>query len=177
MSDWSPDDDARLIEMLAAGLSATQIGAALGRSRSAVIGRTHRLEHAGKTLIRVRGPLKPSGSRKYTARTIANRLPQPVVTPQKRATTGILSPAKVRAAPVLVVPPPPPPSTDNAVDILEVTGCRFPVSNDAPHRFCNHAKRHEDSYCEYHKARAYSAPVAARRTQRPVIAANSLRAG
>ena len=175
LSPWTAQEDAQLVDMLAKGLSATQIGIVLHRSRNAVIGRTHRLERAGKVLTRLRGPLKPPGARKYAPRTMRNLLPQPAAKPQGQAVRSILSPAEVRAAPV--VKEPPPLVATNPVSILRVTGCRYAVTDDKPHRFCNGPMKEGSSYCEHHHYRCYDGlPRAGKRT-RPAVPSFAMRAG
>ena len=43
MKRWTPEDDRRLREIIAGGLSAREIGSLMGRSRNSVIGRCHRI--------------------------------------------------------------------------------------------------------------------------------------
>jgi GcrA cell cycle regulator len=172
---WTAEEDAQLVDMLAKGLSATQIGIALHRSRNAVIGRTHRLEHAGAVLTRSRGPLKPPGTRKYTPRTMRNPLPQPAAKPQGQAVKSILSLAEVRAAPV--VKEPPPLATTKPVSILRVTGCRFAATDDKPHKFCNAPMKEGSSYCEHHHARCYDGLPHTRKRTRHVVPSFAMRAG
>ena len=173
-SFWTAEEDAQLVDMLARGLSATQIGIALHRSRNAVIGRVHRLEHAGAVLTRSRGPLKPPGGRKYAARTMRNLLPQPVAKPQRQAVKSILSLAEVKAAPVIKEPPPLPDT--KPASILRVTGCRFAVTTDKPHKFCNAPMKEGSSYCEHHHAKCYDGlPRAGKRT-RPAVPSFAMRA-
>jgi GcrA cell cycle regulator len=172
---WTTEEDAQLTDMLAKGLSATQIGMALHRSRNAVIGRTHRLEHAGKVLTRSRGPLKPPGTRKYAARTMRNPLPQPAAKPQGQAVKSILSLAEVKAAPVVKEPPPPPDT--KPVSILRVTGCRYAVTDDKPHRFCNAPLKEGSSYCEHHHYRCYDGLPHTRKRTRHVVPSFAMRAG
>ncbi len=173
---WTAEEDAQLVDMLARRLSATQIGIALHRSRNAVIGRVHRLEHAGAVLTRSRGPLKPPGTRKYTPRTMRNPLPQPAAKPQGQAVKSILSLAEVRAAPVVKEPPPPPDT--KPVSILRVTGCRFAVTDDKPHRFCNAPMKEGSSYCEHHHHRCYDGlPRAGKHRKWRAVPSFAMRAG
>jgi hypothetical protein len=172
---WTAEEDAQLVDMLSRGLSATQIGIALHRSRNAVIGRVHRLEHAGKVLTRSRGPLKPPGTRKYAPRTLRNPLPQPAAKPQGQAVGSILSLAEVRAAPVVKEPPPPPDT--KPVSILRVTGCRFAVTAEKPHKFCNGPLKDGSSYCEHHHAKCYDGLPRARKQTRPAVPSFAMRAG
>ncbi len=172
---WTADEDARLADMLARGLSATQVGIALHRSRNAVIGRVHRLEHAGVTLTRSRGPLKPPGTRKYTPRTVRNPRPQPIAKPQGQAVKSILSLAEVSAAPVIKEPPPPP--NTKPVSILKVTGCRYALTDDKPHRFCNAPMKKGSSYCEHHHARCCDGMPRAGKRTRPTVPSFATRAG
>lgn len=56
--DWTPEENARLVELAGEGLSAVMIGEAMGRSKSAVLGR----------LFRLGVPLQSSGAMKRAAR-------------------------------------------------------------------------------------------------------------
>ena len=87
--------------------------------------------------------------------------------PQGQAAKSILSLAEVRAAPVVKEPPPPPDT--KPVSILRVTGCRYAVTDDKPHQFCNAPMKDGSSYCEHHHAKCYDGlPRAGKRTRRDV---------
>jgi GcrA cell cycle regulator len=46
--DWPPEDIARLRELWATGMSTAKIGQAMGRTKSAVVGKAHRLDLPGR---------------------------------------------------------------------------------------------------------------------------------
>lgn len=125
--DWTQDRVAEALRLSGEGKSATEIAAVFGITRNAVIGKLHRLRATAKT--------EPS---------------KPKLSPKKR-TPGMLLPVS-RAVPKRDLGPPP--SLGNLAGILDVTGCRFPVREDADfiggQAFCNCAQREGSSYCEYH---------------------------
>lgn len=49
---WTPDEDATLLRMWGAGHSAVEIGEAIGRTRTTVCSRMHRLRQNGVAIIR-----------------------------------------------------------------------------------------------------------------------------
>ena len=161
--EWTDAQIDKLVALVLGGKhSFSQIGAALGCGKNGAIGKWHRVRDkrdlAKLVAVKPRVGI-PTGSRK------AGR-----VKPSKPAVAAngaILLPVK--------------PSTPAAVHgdvchILDVTGCRWPVTPDdcarADHRFCN-AKQHPgSSYCEAHahlNVASYSSELI-RRTVRSTLA-------
>lgn len=125
---WTPEEDDQLRELHARSLTTREIGMELHCSRNAVIGRLHRL-----------GIMKP----RLVA--VPKREKQP---PKPKAVSE-------GAGFILKPKPVPEPSAGDGVGILEVTGCRWPISDDKAnrheHRFCNHLVEGDGSYCAHHK--------------------------
>jgi hypothetical protein len=138
---WKPDDVQRMMTMLANGASMREVGEVLGRTRNAVIGACQRERikqgHVPQPLKRVLG-----GAAKPV---------RPV--PSTPSGVGAILPAIA-----------PPPRTGPAVGLLDVTGCKWPVAEDASliggHAFCNHPKGDNQPYCPYH-VQASIAPYSA----------------
>lgn len=148
MGFWTPEQDNILREMAAAGKSASQIGAMVGKSRNAVCGRAHRI---GANLAGFSG-LRYTHSRrgkrqKLTA--MVFKLPKdrkaPPVTPAFRAQERVTDPLNLT--------------------ILEVRDglCRYPVTRDRPFLFCGHATNGDQSYCGYHHAICHQPRIDKRR--------------
>lgn len=166
---WTPEEVERLKGLLKAGLSAAQIAMQMpGRKRNAIIGKVSRMKQAGVGVG------------------FARSAPSAISTVRKRRLTPSLPPVeKAPAAPGLAkVPAPklPAPTASAAADIparvgrpkrvpkpyvpgvpasiIDVTGCRFAVSEDASvigrHLFCNAATEGGERYCGHHAARVVS---------------------
>jgi hypothetical protein len=71
------------------------------------------------------------------------------------------------------------PSTENAVSIYEVTGCKWAVTPDDVHRsdhlFCNHVFEGKGPYCAFHAEMNRAKPVAKVHVKRFVIPTSLLR--
>lgn len=116
----------------AEGKSSGFIAREIGATRNAVIGKWIR--------IRAReGYIPKPKLRNMDA-------PKPKARPRLAASAGILLPA--------VAPPPRGP----AVGILDVTGCKWAIGEDASlpggHAFCNHTLKDGSPYCAYHTKQA-----------------------
>jgi GcrA cell cycle regulator len=127
---WQPPDDATLAELWASGLSATKIGAAMGRTKSGIIGRSHRLG------------LPPRGSPLFNGATCGNR-PKPPRPGQRR-----------KPKPPAVVPP-----VARVAVIPAPTACQWPEGDGPNIRFeCRDPTVPGRPYCAAHCARAYLPP-------------------
>jgi GcrA cell cycle regulator len=129
---WTPDMIDLLRTLWANGRTCSQIGAAMGITRNAVIGKVHRLRIAARVKPHkpyVRAPRKPS---------------------MPKAAGVMLTPVK----PVLEAP------TGPGVSILDVVGCKFPIGSDATvpgtHLFCNHETTEASPWCSYHHDRVHA---------------------
>jgi GcrA cell cycle regulator len=123
---WPQERTRRLVALVAQGYSARQVGAALGVTRNAAIGKIHRM---GLQLLTVR---KPAAVRKPRKRWIKMTRP--------------------RALP----PPPAPEvaPANGPIGIMELTAftCRWPFGERAPFRFCGTTKPAGGPYCREHTA-------------------------
>lgn len=158
---WTPERDAVLRKMVAEGHSGTKIGAHMGVSRNAVIGRVHRL---GLRLGLNKGKRRPT-----TMRPTSKTLPKPknfVRSPAKRDVAldeaaalrrlafqmeAALPPVIEEAAPVPLMVP---------LVELENSACHWPYGDPKREDFgyCGHPKA-RGSYCEYHAGKLFAKPV------------------
>jgi len=180
---WSADADERLRTLWDSGMPVAAIGAALGVTKNAAVGRAHRLGLPARQspILRAGAPAQPRGNAAAFAAgqrprapkrvrplgvrqappELALRAPAPMPAPFRA-----LPPAHVPAAPPEPVQPPPP-----AVVFLprQVSGgCRWPMWGNwknptrdprfgMEHRFCEAALGNAGArYCPAHAARAYA---------------------
>jgi len=140
---WTPDEISRLFDLIKEGKSFSQVAPEIGRSRSSCIGIYHR------ELVR-RGHVPTPRPRSPRADTVEKRAYTPTIPkPQvPRAGVGFLLPTVAA----------PPPRTGPAVGILDITGCKWAVAEDASlaggHAFCNAPRDGKSSYCSHHHAKA-----------------------
>ena len=125
---WSEADMALLTDLwnntpLTAREIAKRIG--YGLSRSAIIGRAHRLK------LKARAPGKLNG------------LPSP-----KKASPAAKT--RTRHSSFGSHPKPPGRASKRGVSVFEVTGCRYPIGYDKHHLFCDKPQAANKSYCEQH---------------------------
>jgi GcrA cell cycle regulator len=140
-------DDPATIERLVvmwetAGISAAEIGKILGVSKSAIIGKAHRLGLVDRAPPR-------------TARLLKNtsNIEQPPEMPQMRTNKRPL------AFPVPPPPPPPPPEPEyGTLRLLELRhrSCRWPEGEGPIFVFCGREQAPNSSYCEEHTRRSMS---------------------
>jgi hypothetical protein len=129
---WTSEQDARLVELWNAGKSAEEVALAIeGKTRNAVVGRVSRLRRAGQILAKRDSKHKNAAHR----RPRKPRAPKP-----QRAPKIVLKP---------IVD-----TLEGSVVLLDVTGCKWPVTSSSPHRFCNRDRLGNEPYCEGHLARA-----------------------
>jgi GcrA cell cycle regulator len=122
---WPQERIAKLRVLVAQGYSARQIGAALGVTRSAALGKIHRM---GLQLLTVRKPAAIKKPRKRIKMILPRPLPSPVV-PEVAPANG-------------------------PIGIMELTAftCRWPFGERAPFRFCGTTKPATVPYCREHTA-------------------------
>lgn len=169
---WTEGRIAMMLKLLAEGHSAESTGNYIGCSRNAVIGKVHRLEReTGQQFARkrmashsVRKPVIAPGTRVKAA------FPMKAVRPAPKPRRGVEEldePAVPLPAPVLKM--------GHACGILELTGCKFAVGEDASvvgrHLFCN-AEKHDERYCAFHAAEA-AAPYSAKLIKKTILQAAS----
>lgn len=176
MKMWPEDRSERLVALWNEGKSASMIAAELGVSRNAVAGRIHRLRRRGAKIKE--HEYKPEGfltvlegGKDKTSRQIGSELGISANAVRQRAhrlrRKGI--PLEHRPIPKLrfgdtfYFPKPKPlpvprfvDTLEGSVEIMELTGCKWPVTaaGVSPHRFCNKEQLGGSSYCEHHKARS-----------------------
>ena len=157
---WTEEDIAQVFAMVGAGTSMAVIAKHFGCTRCAVIGlyRRERIK---------RGTLPPVMPRKRILIPETRRDPNPYRDTVDKGGGGRVMPMPTLPEEGLgfVLPPmdpapepAPAPVTGAPVGILDVTGCRWPVGEDAAvpgrHTFCNGPQRDGSSYCaEHSKAR------------------------
>lgn len=146
---WTQELIDRMLAMRAEGKSAAQIGAALGCSRSAIIGKIHRIQqkHGLRKPDRTRAERRAAPSARFTGR------PQlPVVGQAITVAACDLHSREAPITPILTLV-----EAGVPCGILDVTGCRWPVGEDASvrgrHLFCNRERDGEGSYCAMHHPR------------------------
>jgi len=157
---WTEEAIGQVFTMAGKGTSMGDIAQHLGCSRSAVIGlyRRERIK---------RGTLPPVMPRKRILVPETRRDPNPYRDTVDKGGGGRLMPMPTLPTEGIgfVLPPmdrapqpAPEPRAWPAIGILDVTGCRWPVGEDAAvpgrHTFCNGPQRDGSSYCaEHSKAR------------------------
>jgi hypothetical protein len=142
---WTEKDDDTLSDLYAKGLTSSQIGARMGRSRNSIIGRVHRLG-----LQKTRGITQPKLAHKVTKPVkhiklapVAKSLtpayfyvPKPVSPECPKQTVGIYSYPK------------PPHFKGVSLIALEPDECRYPYENtDGVIEFCGQRRKPDSSYC------------------------------
>jgi GcrA cell cycle regulator len=139
-SIWDdPANIERLVTMWeTAGISAAQIGKILGVSKSAIIGKAHRLGLVDRAQPRAARLLK-----------IAQNNEQVSSQPNKRP----LPPPKPYQAPT---PPPAPAYGTLKVLDLRHNSCRWPEGDGPIFVFCGRPRHHESSYCAEHHALSHA---------------------
>jgi hypothetical protein len=127
---WSEADIAMLTELWnGTSLTAREIALKMGHglSRSAIIGRAHRLN------------LKPRAAGKL------NGLPRP-------AKASPAAKTRTRHSSFGSHPKPPGRRSKGGVSILEVVGCRYPIGHrEGVHVFCDATQAANKSYCDEHQ--------------------------
>lgn len=158
---WDEARVERLRALAAAGLSASEMAAELGRvSRNAVIGAAHRND------IPIGGgrprstPRKPNAPRALIRRPPKLRL-APVVAAPKPVTHAALVPSAVRKAAMVRAMPAEPKSRNLRVDQISDVTCKWAHADATPWDFCGHRSFAGSSYCEHHWRRTLGRQPAA----------------
>lgn len=160
---WPTERVEQLKKLWHEGLSAGVIAQRWGISRSAVIGKVHRLGLPGRATSK--------------AKRMSKKLHLPIRPPRLVTQNPTVSDsikqlrrlsAEMREVPTMPLPVPPEAfegrEASRGVALLELdpNGCRWPVnessSRDDPHLFCNAERMEGKSYCEAHFCRAYVKP-------------------
>ncbi len=134
-ANWSDDRVEQLKTLWLNGLSASQVAAALGGiTRSAVIGKIHRLGFADR------------GTASHSA---ASRVPRAPRLPRSKPVAVVL--------PVDIDPLPLADGSFATMRTIEKPMCRWPVGDPttADFHFCGRPHKEGSPYCEVHAARAH----------------------
>lgn len=152
---WTEEMVEKMIKLRDEGLSSSQIGAQLGVSRNAVIGKVHRLG-----LHVPRAEQRPGSMARPTSNDHRNRNRKLVLTPPKIIQMRRLA-EKMRAADPAAFLPTVPPSEPGVpgVSILDLTPkhCRWPLGDprDPDFRYCGDDHVSGRPYCIKHCCEAY----------------------
>ena len=168
MTAWTEEEDRDIARMIAEGRSASMIGAAIGRSRNSVIGRSHRLKLTFRGAVAV-GSQQNRGAASATPRA-ASRSRSP-----KLAAPPATAPIAVRT-PMFAVDTGPPaassplPGKRKSILDLEPHECKWP-SGDGPGDpyfgfYCRSMREADRPYCGAHCREAYSGVVYGRLSRR-----------
>lgn len=166
---WPEDRETDLKERWAAGQTATQISAALGVSRNAILGKAHRM----KLQMRASGgngqrAPKPRSRNLEEDRARSRRYYHEITKLKTKAKVAVKqnirgSFYRNRGEPTTAsMPPEPIPAPDmRMVSLMELTSsiCPFPLGDPKKPGFgyCGAGKALERPYCPYHQAIAYHA--------------------
>ena len=140
--NWTPQIIDEMQRLLNAGLSTSQVAAALGTTKNAIIGKSRR--------ERVKLGLITETPRKPRVRTRRDRM--------------LTLPSRAASVSAYITPPAPMPDEGQLASIVDVTGCRWEVTGSvepSEYRFCNHEQSGTSAYCEYHR-RESIAPYSAK---------------
>ena len=146
MAAWTQTEDETLTSLWVKGLSSSQISDELGRrSRSAVIGRAHRIglpTHDDAPQFQSgKAKRRDKQRQEFSVRTI------------RRSAGGTCSkqslPKSPRKMPAPILAPD---SHPVAIEQLDRGMCKWPVTAAAPHKFCGAPA--DGSYCAFHADRA-----------------------
>ena len=132
---WTPHLERRVVEMWGMNASYTEIGDALGMTRSAIAGKLKRLRANGL----VKG--RQHNSVRNTQNAIRRKADLPPKFRQEFQTITIASP----------VPTEPSPVTEGSKDLVDLKPfeCRYPFGN-GPYRFCAKPTLIGSAWCAYH---------------------------
>jgi GcrA cell cycle regulator len=160
---WNDFDTAELKRMWEVeGKTASQIGAVLGRTRNAIIGKSHRENLVTRMTPERAGGPKPRPRKPRPSRAKSPRLRSPRPQPRFKV---IESPRRPRST------MPAHPTIGKPLMALEDNDCRWPYSDpDKPNfHFCGLRTHPGSSYCEAHTANAYT-PIAEYRAMKRAVA-------
>jgi hypothetical protein len=148
---WTPEKIEQMFAYSGQGYSASQIAGFMGTTRNAIIGKIQREKiKRGHVPAPRRMILDGMGARRPDRDTVQKRQ-------YTRATPSLPAEGAGFIMPALAAPEP---QAGPAVGLLDVTGCKWPIAEDASliggKAFCNHAKKDGKSYCAYHAQLAKS---------------------
>lgn len=134
---WSMQQIDTLRRMWVEGASFSKIGIAVGKSKNAVAGKSHRLGLLKRGVEHLRRKAAENARERWGDRS----------KPKNKSFSFKRTSSKERKPPMFlrVVSVP----GSRPVSLVERTGCCYPTSSDKPHLFCNQPKDRGD-YCEFH---------------------------
>lgn len=155
--DWTEDKIEEMIALLAAGKSASYVGALFGCSRNAIIGK-HQRERVKRGFIPARRSerilehiaTEETVSPELKRNSTPKRIYRPTKATPEVSTVGLgfLLPAMEK--------PSSKPAKAPRVGILDVTGCRWAIDEDSKvigsKVFCNAPQCDGSAYCDAHRA-------------------------
>ena len=139
---WTARTEALAAQMWKDGHSAKEIVPFVGKSRSAVIGKLHRmgLQHGN------RAEAVKRNQERELARAARERVRGAVKAERKPAPPKPVKPAGPLKAVIKPIKP-----GGIALEELTATSCRWPITDNSPHRFCG-CKAKDGPYCPEHTA-------------------------
>lgn len=156
---WRDHEDKTLVEMWRDGHSADEIGRRIGgKSRSAVLGRVHRLRAKGASLQH-RPTRVTEGARRL--RKVHQRHWAPI---NPKANVGRAAPLRRPLRVLEALPPPVVVLKSGEVEpngqpasLMEIcaAACRWAVTGGPPHSFCNKIRRAGSAYCDEHTLKSF----------------------
>lgn len=140
MFQWTIEAIDALKALHAEGKTRSEIGAALGVSRSAVSGKIDRLNLPKRGLDHTRKVAAMNARKRWDA---TLRLPRSATAPRKNSERKVPMLLRVVIAP-----------ESRPVPLMERTGCCYPTTVDGPHLFCD-LTTEAGAYCEFHQRVMY----------------------
>ena len=157
---WTAKQLEALAKLWAEGHPCSVIGARIGKSKNAVIGkrvrmrlpdRSHGSQHTrpnGRPKLETQKPFTPSGK----------RILHPVHKRREIEVKMKVAPQEYKPALEPECAGAPAPLMLDLLDLPE-TGCKWPVTAKLPHLFCGHERMDGSPYCADHSAVAFNRPI------------------
>lgn len=145
---WTPERVAELKKLAPTGLSCTQIGAEMGTSRNAVIGKLHRL---GLRTQNVRGDNSSSRAvdKVKSAREPRERKPRNRIIQANGNSNRLRIIESVESEPIALRCAAVDPLNISLAELHSAT-CHYPYGDTPPFAFCGHATLDGATYCDLH---------------------------
>lgn len=164
MRDWTQEEIARLLDMRAEGkLSYLEMGKELGFTRNAIAAKLRRLEKPEETkrYYEERQAKKPPEERRKLKRKATEKPHKPKEAKQaEKKPKGLHHSRKSAQQIILTVKAEfkhKPVELDEyersrlpGASLIDVCGCRYPLTDSMPHMFCDAPRQVGKSYCTYH---------------------------
>lgn len=184
-TEWSPERIDELNRLWHEGKSATVVAQEMSKmfglkiTRNAIIGKIHRLVHAGVMLAR--GDSRPREAKDHTSRPRRPKVQDQVTAPAPVARSTATAPVARPTAPIKfsaarsvirenVIPFPTKEQKTGPALLEDVRGCLYSIRVNAKnqHVFCNDEKQDGSAYCPDHHAMCYlqTAPVKIRKAKK-----------